>query len=382
MIKYLGRGLKLTACLLAMQFFNLGANAQVNINPAPPRSNSVFALRLHYGVIYAHTKLVANTAGAHPRGFELEFSKQITDKKIWESYRCYPRMGLILSYFNLNTPILGSSYNASYFIEPNYRISNTASFFLRTSAGLSYLTNPHDSIKNPANQSYSLPVNVFLSVGVGINWRLTQHTALSFMTSFQHNSNGGFQLPNHGVNYPTASLGIKYSPGNNVLPVYKKEPGPGYKNAKPVVDVGVFYSPKSGYSSAWVSHRKYLAGAYVQVSRQVSALDAITVAAEFYHDDALQSIKKILGDNTSCNLAGIMVGHEFIFRRIVFSQQLGYYVYKNTKTFSDLYQQSFPALYHRWGLRYKLNQHYYLGFNMLAHKQTADFIDVRLVYRF
>lgn len=382
MIKYLSWFITTGVCLVCIFALSQGANAQVSINPANTQANVTFAFRLHYGVIYAHTKQVANTAGAHPRGFEFEFSKQLTNKKIWEDYRCYPRMGLIVSYFNLNTPILGNSYSAAYFIEPNYRISNSTSFFLRTAAGLSYLTNPHDSIKNPANQSYSLPVNFFLSVGVGINWRLNQYTALSFMTSFQHNSNGGFELPNHGINYPTASLGIKYSPDINILPAYKKEKDETYRRIRPAVDAGIYYSPKSGYNSAWISQHKYLAGMFVQVSRQVSALDALTLSAEFYHDGALESIKKLLGDNTSCNLVGLMVGHEFIFRRIFFSQQLGYYVYKNTQTFSNLYAQSFPALYHRWGLRYKLYPHWYIGFNMLAHKQVADFIDARVSYRF
>jgi hypothetical protein len=87
-------------------------------------------------------------------------------------------------------------------------------------------------------------------------------------------------------------------------------------------------------------------------------------------------------DNTSSNLVGLMIGHEFIFRRILFSQQLGYYLFKDTKTFSALYQQAFPSLYHRWGLRYKLNAHWFAGFNMLAHNQVADFIDLRLNYRF
>jgi len=341
-----------------------------------------YTLRMHYGVIYAHTKLVENTAGAHPRGVEFELAKQFTDKARWEYYRCYARMGLAFSYFDFNTPILGRSFSASYFIEPNYRISHNASFFLRTAAGLSYLTNPHDSLKNPANQSYSLPVNAFLSVGVGINYNISPHVGLNFMASFQHNSNGGFLLPNHGVNFPTASLGVRYSLHNNAYPVYKKEYTQSYAGNKVQYDAGVYYSPKSGYSAAWVSQRKFLGGVFVQASKRVSTLDAITLATETYHDGGLASIKKNLGDNSPSTLVGLMIGHEFIFRRILFSTQLGYYVYKNTKTFSALYFQEFPALYHRWGLRYKLNTHLYAGFNMLVHKQVADFIDVRVQYRF
>lgn len=361
------------------------AGAQADTSATINRPYNVYALRLNYGAVYAHSKFVENTAGAHPRGFDFEYSKQLTDKEKWEYYRCYPRTGLLFSYCNFNTPILGKAFTLAYFIEPNYRIGRNACFFLRAAGGLSYLTNPHDSIKNPVNQSYSLPVNAYLSIGVGLNYSISKNVAVSAMASFQHNSNGGFELPNHGINYPTASLGIKYSLQNNALPVYKKEHIQSYRGSKLNYDAGLYYSPKSGYNMVngrWVNSRKQLAGGFVQLSKRVSALDAITVMVEAYHDGGLASIKKLLGDNTSNNMVGLMLGHEFIFRRIFFSQQLGYYLYKDTKDFSRLYNQPFPAVYHRWGLRYKLNDHLYAGFNLLVHKQVADFIDVRLQYRF
>jgi hypothetical protein len=256
------------------------------------------------------------------------------------------------------------------------------SFFIRGVVGLSYLTNPHDSIKNPDNQSYSLPVNVFLSLGVGLNYKLGNHVSLSVLAAFQHNSNGGFQLPNHGINFPTASLGLKYNLTGNNLPYYPKAKSQLMQNKKLMFEAGMYYSPKSGYKYAWASQRKSLEGAYLQASKQVSSLDAITAMVEVYNDGALKSIKRLLGDNTPCTLAGFMLGHEFIFRRIIFSQQLGMYIYKNTRNFSQQYQQPFPEVYHRWGLRYKINPHLYMGFNMLAHNQVADFIDARLAYRF
>lgn len=366
-------------------FFTGNARAQGNNQGVDSFKHSFtkeLALRLHYGVVYAHTKQVKNTDGAHPRGFEIETAIQMLDRKNWDDYRCYPRMGLVFSYFNYNSQILGKSYSASYFLEPNYRLSTNTSFFLRGAVGLSYLTNPHDSLKNPTNQSYSLPVNAFLALGVGLNYNVNKHWALSVLASFQHNSNGGFDQPNHGINFPTASLGIKYNFDGNALPAYRKTQMATSGSKKPTVDVGLYFTPKSGYSPTWAVQRKYVAGAYVQVSKQFNSLDAITAMVEVYNDNALASIKRNIGDNSTSVMAGFMLGHEFIFRHIIFSQQLGVYVFKNTRTFSQLYFQEFPAIYHRWGLRYKLNSHLYAGFNLLARKQVADFIDVRLAYRF
>ena len=41
-----------------------------------------------------------------------------------------------------------------YFLEPNYRLGNSLKLNLRFAAGLSYLNNPFDSLKNPYNHSY------------------------------------------------------------------------------------------------------------------------------------------------------------------------------------------------------------------------------------
>jgi len=365
----------------------LGCSAQTATSQAVlPPSSTEFALRVNYGVIYVHTPLVANTSGAQPRGVDFEVSKLLTDKVNWDNYSCYPRMGLAFSYVDFNSQILGKSVSSSYFLEPNYRIGKSGSFFVRGAVGLSYLTNPHDSIKNPANQSYSLPVNFYLALGVGINYRLGSHISLSFLANFQHNSNGGFAMPNHGINFPTASLGIKYNLSDNSLPKYPKIKTYNWHKSKPVVEAGLYYSPKSGYkplvNNTWVSQRKNLGGAYVQVSKQISSLHAITAMLEVYKDGGLESIKKNLGDNSSNVLAGFMLGHEFIFYRVIFSQQLGAYLFKDTRTFSLLYHQAFPEVYHRWGLRYKINTHLHAGFNLLAHNQVADFIDFRLSWRF
>ena len=51
------------------------AGAQADTSATINRHYTVYALRLNYGVVYAHSKFVENTAGAHPRGFDFEYSK-------------------------------------------------------------------------------------------------------------------------------------------------------------------------------------------------------------------------------------------------------------------------------------------------------------------
>ncbi|HEY1871107.1 MAG TPA: acyloxyacyl hydrolase, partial [Chitinophagaceae bacterium] len=158
----------------------------------------VFAARYHSGFIFAHNVYVQNTKGTHPNGFELEYSHLLTDSAIVTKYKCYPRKGISFTYVDFNKEILGRSYSLSYFLEPNYRLGGQLRMNLRAAAGLSYLTNPHDTLKNPTNQSYSGHINCFLQLGLGLTYPIGNHFGVYAMGNFFHNSNGGFKLPNSG----------------------------------------------------------------------------------------------------------------------------------------------------------------------------------------
>jgi len=68
---------------------------------------------------------------------------------------------------------------------------------------------------------------------------------------------------------------------------------------------------------------KTLGGINAQVSKQVSHLDAITFSTEIYYDAGIQSIKENLHDYSSNVFAGLLIGHEFLFNRIIFQPATG-----------------------------------------------------------
>jgi len=354
-------------------------NDTLAVNTSP---NRIYAFRTLYGSILIHTPAIKNTAGADPRGVEFEISKQFTDQATWNKCHCYPRSGFTFSYYDFNTPILGKSFSASYFLEPHFRMSNTASFFVNGGAGLSYLTNPYDSIKNPENHTYSLPINFFLHLDAGCNFRLDKKISVDIGGGFQHNSNGDFSQPNRGINFLSANLALHYATKDNKLPVYPKQHDNSWKKEKVHFDAGIFYSPKAGYSKDWEIERKLLIGTTVQVSKKISQIDALSLAAEVYYDGAFKSIKDNIGVHSSPLIAGVMAGHEFVFYRFIFSQQLGVYIHKNSETYTKLYLVPFTNWYTRWGLLYKFKPHWYGGINVMVREDVADFIDVRVIHRF
>jgi hypothetical protein len=88
---------------------------------------------------------------------------------------------------------------------------------------------------------------------------------------------------------------------------------------------------------------------------------------------AIDSNDKITNKDISTNLGGVLIGHEFLFNRCIFSQQLGYYFFNEMPSLVDYF-------YHRWGFNYKLSRHAMLGLNLNANLQKAYLIDLRLVF--
>lgn len=358
------------------------ASAQ-KIKMADSLRQIVIGARYHSGFIFAHNIHVKNTKGVKPEGLEFEYAHLKTDSATLTKFKCYPNLGVSFTYVDFNSRLLGKSYSASYFIEPNYRIGNSLKMNIRAAGGLSYLTNPHDTIKNPTNQSYSGHVNIFLQLGLGFSYPVSKHIDVYAMGNFFHNSNGGYKLPNAGVNYINASLGLRYFQYTSHLPTYKKERDTSWKHQPLHFDAALYYCPKGGFKGPdTTAQKKFVIGASFQIVKQVSNLDALTAGAEIYYDDALRSIKDvIIRDNSSSTLAGILIGHQFLLNRFSFSQQLGIYVFKQTETFNKRYTDLYHTIYHRWGLQYKISNHWFAGITLLAHNQIADFIDARITYR-
>ncbi len=359
----------------------LNVSAQTKNTPDSLRQ-LVLAARYHSGFMFAHSIYVQNVKGAHPNGFELEYSHIRTDAATRLKYNCYPRIGFSFTYVDYNRNFLGRSYALSYFLEPTYRIGNSLKLNLRASGGLAYFTNPYDSSKNPVNQSYSTHFNSFLQLGFGLSYPLSNHVAVYAMANFFHNSNAGFKEPNAGVNYINASIGLQYYKYSTRFPVYKFAKDTSWKHQPMHVDVSLFYSPKSGYNPDSSAARKFVLGTSVSMAKQVSSIDAITAAAEIYYDDALRNIKETFVYDTSSNiLVGLLIGHQFLLNRFIFSQEIGFYVFKETELYNTMYRDLFHTVYHRWGLSYNIKRRWSVGINLLAHKQVADFIDGRVIYR-
>lgn len=352
-----------------------GILAQKNDStPIPAKLPGVFSigLAIHHGFIFAHSPLVENTKGANPTGVEVSFNWQRNDAVTWDLCNCYPTKGLLIAYYDYDTRILGKSISASYFLEPNYKLGKRNFFSIKGGAGLAYLTHPFDSVKNPTNQSYSTGVSGYLLFGIGLWFRFSDHWWLNGSVNYQHISNGGLSQPNKGINWPTAGIAIRYQKDTRHYYTGLRTKERFWKNNSLRWDIAVFGMAKKGADELGRRKRLPLVGVSLQGSKQVGRINMLTLSTEIFHDEALRIQLKRDSSDASAIRSGLAVGHEFILGKFLFSQRLGIYLFDQTPYYD--------RIFHRWGVHYMMGKHLGVGFNLLAHRHVADFIDLRLSY--
>ena len=331
-------------------------------------------LGIQHGFIFAHSPTVENTKGSRPTGVEINFSWQRNDPAIWNLCNCYPRNGLLLSYYDYDNSILGKSLTAAFLLEPTYKLAKKTFFSFKTAVGLSYLTKPYDSIRHPHNRSYSTHLNVYLLVGLGLWLRLDEHWWLNPSINYNHESNGSVRQPNSGINWPTAGIQLNYQKDSRPYYSGTRVKYRSWKNNSIRWDIGVFGTLKRALFLDGSSRRMPLIGLSFQGGKQVGAINVLTLGTEVFRDWAQRHQFKQDTIKASSVKAGILAGHEFILGKFLFSQRLGLYVFDQTPDFDQLY--------HRWGLHYRLNPHICIGVQLSAHRHIADFSDLKFTYTF
>ena len=356
-------------CFLLLWCSAAWAQPQGKDSVSPVR---VTGVGLHYGSLIAHSQEVQNTAGARPYGLELQFTRQQTGARSYNLCHCYPRQGLLLSAYSFNSEVLGWGAMAAYLLEPSYRLGNRWMFSMRGAAGLAYGSKPYHPEEHPANQSYSTHVSAYLLYGLGLQYQLDARTALQVSANFQHISNGGMKQPNKGVNWPTVGLHLQRYARPLNLYNGSRHKDTAWRQLGWRKDLAIFGMAKRWLNDNGSSSRVAVAGAVLQVGKQVGSINHLSMGLEASYNGTINHRLKadtLAGNSWKLALVG---GHEFLLGRFMFSQQLGWYLYQANPYYD--------RWFHRWGLLYRLRPSYWLGFSLKAHKHVADFVDLRLMY--
>ncbi len=322
---------------------------------------------LNAGTIFVHSADVENTSGSRPFGIELEWGKRMLGEDAWRNCHCYPTHGLLLGFTSYDNRVLGSGLHLAYFLEYPFLPYAKVTPVIRGAVGFSFSNTPWHAEKNPENQSYSLPVNAFLQLQLGLDAMIFPSGILSARIGYNHISNGGIRLPNKGINWPTVSLGYLHTFG------YYNPSGrariPLEKNDKRWLCRAELFSSLSTREME-TSRVLWIYGTMFSAARKLSRLHTLSGAAEWHFSELLLHELEKSGSTASAHRAAILAGHDFLLGRFVFSQQIGFYLYDPSR-FND-------PLYHRWTLNYVHRSGFSAGISLKAHRQVAEFTDIRI----
>lgn len=322
------------------------------------------------GFIYAHTKDVENTKGSRPVGLQIDYAWKKTDSTFFQKFNGLPSQGISLHFFDYNNSVLGSTIGASYFIEPSIQFTQSAGMMMRAQVGLSYHNKPFHTTRNPNNNSYSTNVNSYLAIGAYPYLQINKNWQVFAGAQYRHISNAGLSMPNKGINWITGELGVAFFPEGKIatrklIQQYQSQLNETGKQLD-LIGFGAIRSLDSESDT-----RYGVWGIGIQKAFIKKRIHAWTVGAEWIQDHALSHQISRSNKVEPAGRLGILAGHQFIWGRIKFSQQLGVYAIRPSS--------EIPIWYHRWGLQYQVTKGSALGVCLLAHKHVAQFPDIRWI---
>lgn len=354
--------------ILVLLFFTFPAIAQDSLQVP-----TVWNVQAHYGFIIPHSSELKPVSNTNPGGIQLDWSKLLLSRKAWDSCNCFSQLGLSASYINFGNPEqLGNAYSLVFFSEPYLTYKRSLSFSFRAGIGPTYLNRVYDEVSNPENTFYSARLSFLLLANFSISYRLSPRLSLQAVAYYNHISNGGWKLPNKGINFPTVGLGLHYRPQPVNFPSWPRNQSnkgklKGYLRLFAAV-------PKVSADSVNPTVRRLQLGLAAGGLYHFSQLNALNLGVELVRDGAKKEVRERKGEDYDFHSIGLMLGHNFVFGRFTFNQQMGWYAYRP-------YPSDQAQFYQRYELLYSLGQ-LRIGTGLKAHGDTAENLDMRLGWIF
>lgn len=356
---------KLALILFLVFWVNLGQAQPTRIDDSKPQ---VLSLSGHYGFIIPHREELREVAGSYPWSIQAEWSRRHNTQAAWDYCACYPKIGIALNYTHFGNPeVLGSSYAAMSFIEPYLSFSGKLKPSFRLGAGFTYLNQVYNANTNPENLFFSFPVSFFLQAHLGLNYEIARQWHLISGVAYSHISNGGVKQPNRGINFPTLNIGLEYS--LQPVELHRREK---VKSIREIHPEKRFWLVQPFFSRRDIANnlgRSTLVGMSASYHRIVGRLSALHGGLEGVRDSSPQRYD----DTANTYSFGLVAGHDFLLGKLIFSQQLGYYFIKPTARVHDFYQ--------RVGVQYLFAKNLQAGISLKTHTSVADFVDIRVGFR-
>ncbi len=355
--------------VLCCSLINIQCSAQ---NRDSLRNPLILGVRLHYGDILSHSKVIEQVSHTNPYGIGFDINRLMVKEKSWRQCNCFSRVGLSVNYFNFDNPdVLGSCINTTIYAEPLIRPKKRLFFSMRAGTGVSFLTTVYDEETNPENMFFSSHISFVLLTHGYIHYSLHKRWNITAGACFNHISNGGIKLPNKGMNFPTFTIGLDYTFRPLQLPAYGKLSldeihTNRFRKTFTCFLTGKVMNANDSYDQKFC----YIFGCNATLGYVIGKFSSLSGGMEWISDRYIHEKLRRINDNTDHNRLAVLIGHDAIVGRVVFSTHLGVYIYSPRKPMDPVYQ--------RYGLVYQVSDKFFAGFGLKAHRHVAEIMEVRL----
>ncbi len=332
-----------------------------------------YSSRLHYGFIFTHTAVLHQFADRNPAGFEVDVMRLNNAQEDYVQCNCWSYTGVSIGFVNFGLPnILGNALTLNGFVEPVLLNHKLLMLDLRLGTGLAFLSKVYNAETNPTNQFFSSKLSFTLLGGLRLVVPINERFRIEGTSWYNHISNGGIKQPNKGMNYPTFSLGLNYSPyreyffDRNIMSLKSSK-----RNKKVFLrsffsgkvqnetpEYPLVFCPISGFS-----------GGYIHPFRTLSL---ISLSMGIERDGYLNESLRRNGREIQKGIVDLALGYGVSAGNFSFLLRMGLYIVAPANQSDVIFQQ--------YDLFYSINSRLETGVYLKAHRHVAEHMGISLFY--
>jgi hypothetical protein len=328
--------------------------------------------RAKAGFLMGHRVVMGHLAREHSFAGELSFVYRANGEKSWHKHYKYPEITGTLFFGGVgNKEVLGNYLGI--YSSLAIPFVNTSKFRLngKLGAGLSFSNKVYDEQKNPKNVAVSTYMNALINLGLDAKVYFDKNW-VTFGVDLTHFSNGGFKVPNLGLNLPYLSVGygrfIQQATEHSTVEKETTIP-----QRKLLIGATGIFSAKEVFPTNGKPYPVFALNLHARMFMKPRvgwevAFDAISKQSIFgYREEVEKTQWKIMQ-------FGVYAGYLLPLNNFHFVLGMGVYL-------RDFYNPD-GRLYHRVGMRYYLKNGVHFNVVLKSHWGKADYVEWGVGYTF
>lgn len=328
--------------------------------------------RFKPGFLLGHRVVMGHLPVNHTYATELSFVYRTNGEKSWHKHYKYPELALNLYFGSVgNTEILGNfvgvytNLHIPFISKENFRLNG------KIGCGLSYTSKIYDEESHQKNVAISTHFNAMINFGLDAKYYFNKNW-LAFGVEVLHFSNGGFRVPNLGLNIPQLSIGYgRFISITNEHSIVEKQTT--IPQRKLIFGGTAIASVKEVFPT---NGRKYpVFGLNIHARMFMKPKVGWEVSFDAFSKQAIKGYHpEIAKSQWELTQFGIFAGYLLPLNQFHFVLGMGAYV-------KDKYNPD-GKLYHRIGMRYYLKNGLHFNLVLKSHWGKADYFEYGIGYSF